>query len=139
MVAGAVILGIFVAYAAMFGFDKLRQTMEQLKTSKANDTSPLQTFAGGFFVCGKNPNVWDLFLMGLAWQDAWFQLIEPFEDAESQTAGWEPFCYHSPMSLSWPRRKKRQKVTGFRRKSKRNLSEKRGSKSRRRQLRQKRI
>ena len=31
MVAGAVILGIFVAYAAMFGFDKLRQTMEQLK------------------------------------------------------------------------------------------------------------
>ena len=31
MVVGAVILGIFVAYAAMFGFDKLRQTMEQLK------------------------------------------------------------------------------------------------------------
>ena len=31
MVAGAVVLGIFVAYAAMFGFDKLRQTMEQLE------------------------------------------------------------------------------------------------------------
>lgn len=31
MVAGAVVLGIFVAYAAMFGFDKLRQTLEQLK------------------------------------------------------------------------------------------------------------
>ena len=32
MVAGAVVLGVFVAYAAMFGFDKLRQTLEQLKT-----------------------------------------------------------------------------------------------------------
>lgn len=31
MVVGAVVLGIFVAYAAMFGFDKLRQTMEQIK------------------------------------------------------------------------------------------------------------
>lgn len=31
MVAGAVVLGVFVAYAAMFGFDKLRQTMEQLE------------------------------------------------------------------------------------------------------------
>ena len=31
MVAGAVILGVFVAYAAMFGFDKLRQTLEQIK------------------------------------------------------------------------------------------------------------
>ena len=28
---GAVVLGVFVAYAAMFGFDKLRQTMEQLE------------------------------------------------------------------------------------------------------------
>lgn len=35
MVAGAVILGIFVAYAAMFGFDKLRQTMEQIKDIKS--------------------------------------------------------------------------------------------------------
>ena len=34
MVAGAVVLGIFVAYAAMFGFDKLRQTMEQLEQIK---------------------------------------------------------------------------------------------------------
>jgi len=35
MVAGAVVLGIFVAYAAMFGFDKLRQTLEQLKEIKS--------------------------------------------------------------------------------------------------------
>ena len=41
------------------------------------------------------------------------------------------------MSSSWPRRKKRQKAMGFRRKSRRSLSGKRGSKSRRRQLRQK--
>lgn len=34
MIVGAVVLGIFVAYAAMFGFDKLRQTMEQLKDIK---------------------------------------------------------------------------------------------------------
>ncbi len=32
MVVGAVILGVFVAYAAMFGFDKLRQTLEQIKS-----------------------------------------------------------------------------------------------------------
>lgn len=32
MVAGAIILGIFVAYAAMFGFDKLRQTLEQINS-----------------------------------------------------------------------------------------------------------
>lgn len=31
MVVGAVVLGIFVAYAAMFGFDKLKQTMGQIK------------------------------------------------------------------------------------------------------------
>lgn len=30
-VVGAVIVGIFVAYAAMFGFDKLRQTLEQIQ------------------------------------------------------------------------------------------------------------
>ena len=35
MVVGAVVLGIFVAYAAMFGFDKLRQTLEQIKTLKS--------------------------------------------------------------------------------------------------------
>lgn len=34
MVVGAVILGIFVAYAAMFGFDKLRQTLEQFNSIK---------------------------------------------------------------------------------------------------------
>lgn len=32
MVAGAIILGVFVAYAAMFGFDKLRQTLEQINS-----------------------------------------------------------------------------------------------------------
>lgn len=32
MVAGAVVLGIFVAYAAMFGFDKFRQTLAQIKS-----------------------------------------------------------------------------------------------------------
>ena len=30
MVAGAVALGLFVAYAAMFGFDKLREAREQI-------------------------------------------------------------------------------------------------------------
>ena len=34
MVVGAIILGIFVAYAAMFGFDKLRQTIEQINNIK---------------------------------------------------------------------------------------------------------
>lgn len=36
MVAAAVVLGVFVAYAAMFGFDKLRQTLEQLDSIKKN-------------------------------------------------------------------------------------------------------
>ena len=30
MVAAAVALGVFVAYAAMFGFDKLREALEQI-------------------------------------------------------------------------------------------------------------
>lgn len=30
MVVAAIVLGVFVAYAAMFGFDKLRQMLEQL-------------------------------------------------------------------------------------------------------------
>ena len=30
MVAGAVALGVFVCYAAMFGFDKLREALEQV-------------------------------------------------------------------------------------------------------------
>jgi len=34
MVVGAIILGVFVAYAAMFGFDKFRQTIEQLNSIK---------------------------------------------------------------------------------------------------------
>lgn len=34
MIVGAVVLGIFVAYAAMFGFDKFRQTLEQIKSIK---------------------------------------------------------------------------------------------------------
>lgn len=36
MVVAAVVLGVFVAYAAMFGFDKLRQTLEQLNSIKKN-------------------------------------------------------------------------------------------------------
>lgn len=36
MVAAAIVLGVFVAYAAMFGFDKLRQTLEQLNSIKKN-------------------------------------------------------------------------------------------------------
>lgn len=35
-VAGAIIVGIFVSYAAMFGFDKLRQTLEQIGKIKTN-------------------------------------------------------------------------------------------------------
>ena len=31
-IVGAVLLGIFVAYAAMFGFDKFKATWERLKT-----------------------------------------------------------------------------------------------------------
>lgn len=34
VVVGAVVLGIFVAYAAMFGFDKLKQTIQQLNKIK---------------------------------------------------------------------------------------------------------
>lgn len=30
MVAGAVAMGVFVCYAAMFGFDKLREALEQI-------------------------------------------------------------------------------------------------------------
>lgn len=37
MVVGAIVLGIFVAYAAMFGFDKLRQTIEQINSIKKNN------------------------------------------------------------------------------------------------------
>ncbi len=36
MVAAAIVLGVFVAYAAMFGFDKLRQTLEQINGIKKN-------------------------------------------------------------------------------------------------------
>ncbi len=34
MVVGAIILGVFVAYAVMFGFDKFRQTIEQINSIK---------------------------------------------------------------------------------------------------------
>ena len=36
MIVGAVVLGIFVAYASMFGYDKLRQTLEQIGGIKSN-------------------------------------------------------------------------------------------------------
>ena len=34
MVVGAIVLGFFVCFAAMYGFDKLKQTMEQLNSIK---------------------------------------------------------------------------------------------------------
>lgn len=34
MVVAAVVLGFFVAYAAMFGFDKLKEVIMQLKSKK---------------------------------------------------------------------------------------------------------
>ena len=40
MVAAAVVLGFFVAYAAMFGFDKLRELIEQLGTIKSRKEQP---------------------------------------------------------------------------------------------------
>lgn len=33
-VVGAIVVGIFVSYAAMFGFDKFRQAIEQIKEIK---------------------------------------------------------------------------------------------------------
>ena len=40
MVAGAVALGVFVCYAAMFGFDKLREALEQItKRVKINEST----------------------------------------------------------------------------------------------------
>lgn len=38
MVAGAVALGLFVAYAAMFEFDKLREALEQITNWGKNKT-----------------------------------------------------------------------------------------------------
>ena len=38
MVAGAVALGLFVCYAAMFGYDKLREALEQITNwNKGNE------------------------------------------------------------------------------------------------------
>ena len=36
MVVGAIVLGFFVCFAAMYGFDKLKQTVEQLDSIKRN-------------------------------------------------------------------------------------------------------
>lgn len=36
MIVAAIVMGVFVAYAAMFGFDKLRRTLEQLNSIKKN-------------------------------------------------------------------------------------------------------
>lgn len=36
-VVGAIIIGLFVSYAAMFGFDKLRQALEQIDILKDKD------------------------------------------------------------------------------------------------------
>lgn len=38
MVVGAVVLGFFVCFAAMYGFDKLKQTMEQFDGIKRRNT-----------------------------------------------------------------------------------------------------
>lgn len=38
MVVGAIVLGFFVCFAAMYGFDKLKQTMEQLNSIKRNNS-----------------------------------------------------------------------------------------------------
>lgn len=38
VVAGAVALGLFVAYAAMFGFDKLREALEQITDWNKGET-----------------------------------------------------------------------------------------------------
>lgn len=34
MIAGAVVLGFFVSYAAMFGFDKLKETLKEFEKIK---------------------------------------------------------------------------------------------------------
>ena len=36
MIAGAIAVGFFVAYAAMFGYDKFKETLEQITSGKAN-------------------------------------------------------------------------------------------------------
>jgi Na+/glutamate symporter len=36
-VVGAVVVGVFVSYSAMFGFDKLRQAFEQIKDIKTDN------------------------------------------------------------------------------------------------------
>ena len=38
MIVAAVVLGFFVAYAAMFGFDKLREALEQITNWGKTDT-----------------------------------------------------------------------------------------------------
>lgn len=37
MVAGAAVVGLFVAYAAMFGFDKLQQAFQQRQANKETE------------------------------------------------------------------------------------------------------
>lgn len=50
MVAAAVVLGFLVAYAAMFGFDKLREAMQQITTQGNSKTGPRRhQGAGGLF------------------------------------------------------------------------------------------
>ena len=55
MVAGAVALGLFVSYAAMFGFDKLREALEQpgvryleVRSSGTSDERTLRSKANCF-------------------------------------------------------------------------------------------
>ena len=37
MIVGAVVMGFFVCFAAMYGFDKLKQTMEQIDSIKKSE------------------------------------------------------------------------------------------------------
>lgn len=37
MIVGAIVMGFFVCFAAMYGFDKLKQTMEQIDSIKKSE------------------------------------------------------------------------------------------------------
>ncbi|MFR0796271.1 MAG: hypothetical protein ACLSHG_08165 [Oscillospiraceae bacterium] len=56
MVAGAVALGLFVSYAAMFGFDKLREALEQITNwgkDKTGKEDPRHRVGAGGSLSGK--------------------------------------------------------------------------------------
>ena len=60
MVAGAVALGLFVSYAAMFGFDKLREALEQITNWGKTDTGkedPRHLRGAGVFYTARRDTV----------------------------------------------------------------------------------